>query len=109
MDPPWEGRMSEAPASTLMTCAESAPGNRIPQTHSSQATIVKTDDDLTWGDMAKTQNLQKLSRGILSTKPGLSHGLLFSTACSNRKCSSCKTSLAGPSSASQGISTSRSR
>src|SRR5215510_10686947 len=59
--------MSEAPASTLMTWAESTPGNRIPQTHSSQATTVKNADDLTWGDMANTQ-ICKTPSGDLSTK-----------------------------------------
>src|SRR5579859_1813304 len=63
----------------------------------SKAIAVTDNDDLTWGDMARNLNTQK------------HQGSAVSISCSNRKCSRCSTNLAGPSDASQGISTSRSR
>src|SRR6266481_332780 len=58
MEPPCEGRMSEAPASIFITCAER--GQTSSSKPRSKATAVKSNDDLTGGNITKTTRAKML-------------------------------------------------
>src|SRR6266481_5042046 len=57
MEPPCEGRMSEAPASIFITCAER--GQTSSSKPRSKATAVKSNDDLTGGNITKNHPRKK--------------------------------------------------
>src|SRR5258707_1398174 len=55
--------MSEAPASILITCAESERGQTSSPKARGKATAIKTNDDLAWGNISKNHAQKCLGNG----------------------------------------------